>query len=80
MTQFIIGWRLELLVLMQSQIFWGCEGGLFFQVDSLYPVVIVDIYFWIKDLNYNGKSCLSVNLLSLTKRLLPKTSPCYDSS
>lgn len=49
MTQFITGLRLELLKLMHSQILWGWEGSLFLQVDSLYPVVIVDIYFSLSD-------------------------------
>lgn len=77
MTQFITALRLELLILIYSQIFWGWKGSLFLQVDSLYPVVTVAMYFSLLDKRFElqGEKLLSVNLLSLTEGCWPNTSP-----
>lgn len=82
MTQFITGLRLELLVLMHSQIFWGWEGSLFLQVDSLYPVVTVHIYFSLLDKRFElqWEKLLVSEFAESDKEILANHKPCYDSS
>lgn len=67
---------------MHSQIFWGWEGSLFLQVDSLYPVVIVDTSFSPLDKRFELQwvKLLVSEFAEPDKEALAKHSLCDDSS